>query len=80
LEFTVGHKDVILILPKTFMNNSGLAVTKALSYYKIDMKGLMIVHDEADMLIGKAKLGFSHSAAGHNGVDSIIQNLKTQSF
>ena len=80
LEITVGHKDIVLILPKTFMNNSGLAVVKALNYYKIDMKGLMVVHDEADMLIGKAKLGFSHSAAGHNGVDSIIQNLKTQSF
>jgi len=40
----------------------------------------MVVHDEADMLIGKSKLGFSHSAAGHRGVDSIIQNLKTQSF
>jgi PTH1 family peptidyl-tRNA hydrolase len=68
------------MLPKTFMNNSGAAVSKAINYYKIDMKGLMVVHDEADMLIGKSKLGFSHSAAGHRGIDSVIQNLKTQSF
>lgn len=80
LETKVGHKDIIFVLPKTFMNNSGQTVAKILNYYKIDMKGLMVVHDEADMLIGKSKLGFSHSAAGHRGVDSIIQNLKTQSF
>lgn len=80
LEAKIGHKDVIFVLPKTFMNNSGNSVLKALNYYKIDMKGLMVVHDESDMLLGKSKLGFSHSAAGHRGVDSIIQNLKTQSF
>lgn len=80
LETKVGHKDIIFVLPKTFMNNSGQTVAKILNYYKIDMKGLMVVHDEADMLIGKSKLGFSHSAAGHRGVDSIIQSLKTQSF
>lgn len=80
LEVKIGHKDVIFMLPKTFMNNSGGAVSKAINYYKIDMKGLMVVHDEADMLIGKSKLGFSHSAAGHRGIDSVIQNLKTQSF
>ena len=68
------------MLPKTFMNDSGNSVSKAISYYKIDTKGLMVVHDESDMLIGKSKLGFSHSAAGHRGINSIIQNLKTQSF
>lgn len=80
LEAKIGHKDVIFVLPLTFMNESGNSVSKAISYYKIDMKGLMVVHDESDMLIGKSKLGFSHSAAGHRGVNSIIQNLKTQSF
>lgn len=80
LETRVGHKDIIFVLPKTFMNNSGQSVIKILNYYKIDAKGLMIVHDESDMLLGKSKLGFSHSAAGHKGVDSVIQNLKTQSF
>jgi len=80
LEARVGHRDIIFVLPTTFMNNSGDCAVRALNYYKIDNKGLMVVHDEADMLIGKAKLGFSHSAAGHKGVDSIIQKLKTQSF
>jgi len=80
LEIKIGHKDIVFVLPSTFMNNSGNCVSKILNYYDIDTKGLMIVHDESDMLLGKAKLGFSHSAAGHRGVDSVIQSLNTQSF
>lgn len=80
LELKIGNKDVIFVIPKTFMNNSGISTTKAINYYKIDLKQLLIVHDEADMLMGKSKLGFSHSSAGHKGVESIIQHIKSQYF
>ncbi len=80
LDLKIGNKDVIFVLPKTFMNNSGLSVIKTINYYKIDLKQLLVVHDEADMLIGKSKLGFSQSSAGHKGIESVIQHIKSQFF
>lgn len=79
-EITLGNKDLVFVLPQTFMNNSGLTVSKIFSYYKADLKSLIVVHDEADMLMGKSKLGFNYSSAGHRGIESIISNLKTQAF
>lgn len=80
LELKIGNREVVFVLPKTFMNESGIAVAKVINYYKIDLKKLIVIHDEADMLIGKSKLGFSHSSAGHRGIESVIQYIKSQFF
>ena len=70
--------DVILAKPQTFMNNSGLAVAEILKYYP-DSE-LIVVHDELDFPLGTLKVQKNASAAGHNGVKSIIESLGTQDF
>lgn len=73
--------DVIIMKPETFMNNSGLAVRKAINYYHLDpSKDLIVVYDDLDLPVGKIRLREKGSAGGHNGIKSIISNLGTQEF
>lgn len=75
-----GQK-IILLKPQTYMNDSGQALKVICNFYKIDLKeDLLVVHDEVDLPFGMERLTPSSSAAGHNGVKSIIENLGTQDF
>ena len=67
--------DLILAWPTTFMNNSGNAVSKLLSWFKLEPKDLIVVHDEVAINLGKVRLNFDSGAAGHHGVESIIQMI-----
>ena len=73
-------EDFILIKPLTFMNESGAAVAAALAYYKLPSEGLIVVHDDLDIALGKYKISVDSRSAGHNGVQSIIDRLKTKNF
>ena len=73
-------EKVILAKPKTFMNNSGLAVSLISSFYKVAAEDIWIVHDELDLPIGTMKIRLGGAAAGHHGVESIIGSLKSEKF
>jgi len=70
--------DVILAKPQTFMNNSGKAVAQILKYYPAAQ--LILVHDELDFELGAIRIQKNASAAGHNGVQSVIEQIGTQDF
>lgn len=74
------ENEVILAKPQTYTNNSGKAVKSIASYYKIEPKDILIIHDDSETNLGEIKLVESRSAAGHNGVRSIIDELKTNEF
>ena len=67
--------EVVLVWPTTFMNHSGEAVIKLLSWFKIEPKNLLVVHDEVALNLGKIRINFNSGAGGHHGVESIIQML-----
>lgn len=71
---------ILLVKPATFMNNSGVAVSKVLNYYKIDPSDLYVIHDDLDLPFGKIRVRFGGAAGGHHGVESIIESLKTDKF
>ena len=70
--------DIVLSKPQTFMNLSGKAVADILKYYPEAI--LIVVHDELDFPLGTIKIMKNASSAGHNGVQSIIDELGTQDF
>lgn len=70
----------ILAKPTTFMNQSGFAVSALLKFYKLTPADLIVLHDELDIDFGKWKLSSDSRAAGHNGVQSIIDQLGSKKF
>ncbi len=72
---TIGDCRVILIKPTTFMNLSGEAVQAVGHFYKIPVTHTLVVHDELDIPFGQIRTRIGGSAAGNNGVKSIIQHL-----
>jgi PTH1 family peptidyl-tRNA hydrolase len=77
---TIGTEKVILVKPLTYMNNSGEAVGELLRWYKLQPDDLLVIYDDLDLAVGRVQLKAGGSAAGHNGVSSIIHHLRTNAF
>jgi PTH1 family peptidyl-tRNA hydrolase len=74
-EGRIGHDRVLLLKPQTFMNDSGDAVQQAMRFYKLEMDGLTVFHDELDLAPFKVKVKIGGGTAGHNGLRSIDASL-----
>lgn len=75
----LGSKPVTLVLPETFMNNSGKSVKPLITSLKSAEK-LMVIYDDLDLPFGTNKISFNKSSGGHRGVESIIKAIKTEKF
>ena len=75
----VGKTSVTLVLPDTFMNNSGKSVKSLVTSVKLTEK-LVIIYDDLDMPFGSSKISFNKSSGGHKGLESIIKAIKTEKF
>ena len=71
---TVAGTRVIMAKPTTFMNLSGEAVQAVAHFYKVSPSDILIVHDELDVDFGKIRTSVDGSAAGHNGIKSVIEH------
>lgn len=76
----IAGGKIILAKPQTYMNLSGQAVQKIAHFYKIKPENILVIHDDFDLELGRFKISIGASAAGHNGVASIIKELKTKDF
>ena len=76
----IGGKNVILLKPSTYMNNSGIAVRAAKKLYGIKPEKIIVAHDEMDIVFGSQRIRKNGSSAGHNGIKSIISELETPDF
>ena len=65
---------------KLYMNESGIVVEEALSYFKLTPEDLILAHDDSDLPLGAWKLESERGAAGHHGVESTMQVLGTNTF
>lgn len=75
-----GTNKTIFAISNEYMNNSGITLQKITQFYKISPQDVYVVHDDLDLELGDFKIQFDRGPAGHNGVKSIIENLKTQQF
>jgi PTH1 family peptidyl-tRNA hydrolase len=73
-------ENLIFLKPDTFMNDSGKVVKEYLTYEKIPASNLIVIHDDIDLPFGEIRVSKNSSSAGHKGVQSIIDELKTQDF
>lgn len=73
-------QQVMLAQPQTYMNRSGLAVCELMQTYRFDLSRLLVVYDELDLPPGLIRLRQQGGAAGHRGLQSIINALGTENF
>jgi peptidyl-tRNA hydrolase, PTH1 family len=76
----MGDKKVTLLKPQTFMNNSGMGIGNVLKSHNLTHRNLIVVYDELALAWTGLRIKLNGSAAGHNGVKSIIAVLKTEVF
>jgi peptidyl-tRNA hydrolase, PTH1 family len=75
-----GDKRLVLLVPETFMNDSGRSVAPALRFTKLPAERLVVVHDELDLELGDVRAKRGGGLAGHNGLRSLADALGTQDF
>jgi peptidyl-tRNA hydrolase, PTH1 family len=79
-EGTIEAQAVVLALPLTYMNTSGKAVADLCTHFSIPPNDLIVAHDDLDLHLGRVKLKMRGGDAGHHGVQSIIEHLRTGEF
>ncbi len=75
----VGGEKVCVVVPDTFMNNSGKAVAPYIKSVSAAKK-LIVVYDELDLPLGLVRVSFGSSSGGHNGIKSVERAVKTKEF
>jgi len=75
-----GRRRALLCRPQTFMNASGEAVGALVKFYRLPLKQLLVVVDDADLPLGEIRLRASGSSGGHHGLESIEQYLGSREF
>ncbi len=76
----IDNQPVLLIQPLTYMNLSGLAVSQALEYFKLNSDDLLIIYDDFHIPFGELRFRKKGRSGGHNGIDSIIYHMNTEVF
>ena len=74
-EGTIGTKRVLLLMPQTYMNESGRSVGEALRFHKLDVSDVVVFHDELDLAEWKLRVKTGGGNAGHNGLRSITSHI-----
>ncbi|QJC28962.1 aminoacyl-tRNA hydrolase [Enterobacteriaceae endosymbiont of Plateumaris rustica] len=76
----LSNQKLILLIPNSFVNNSGKSILLASNFYKIILNNILIIHDELDFTPGKIKFKFGGGSGGHNGLNDIIKNFNNKLF
>jgi PTH1 family peptidyl-tRNA hydrolase len=71
----LGENRVALLMPQTFMNESGRSVGDAMRFYKLDLASVIVIHDELDLAPAKVRVKVGGGNAGHNGLRSITAHI-----
>jgi PTH1 family peptidyl-tRNA hydrolase len=74
-EGPIGSERAQLLLPGTYMNESGRAVAEAAHFYKLELADIVVVHDEIELPPGKVRVKTGGGSAGHNGLRSITAHV-----
>lgn len=79
-ETMIGEKRVLLMLPQTYMNASGEAVSAAASFYKIPPQQILVISDDISLDVGKMRVRRKGSHGGQKGLKSITEHLGSSDF
>jgi len=75
VEGNLAGEKILMLLPGTYMNESGRAVAEATNFYKLDPGQITVLHDEVELPLGKVRVKLGGGNAGHNGLRSITEHI-----
>ena len=76
----LNGEKIIFLKPQTYMNLSGNSVKEFVRFFKIDFNDILVIHDDKALPFGKTRLKKNTSDGGHNGIKSITNSLKSDSY
>lgn len=76
----IGDRELMLAKPQTYMNDSGRAAKALRDKYHVPLERTIVVHDELDLPFGRLRVRRDGSAAGHNGLKSVIEGYGSKDF
>ncbi len=79
-ETKINGEKVIFVKPLTYMNLSGEAVREVMTFYKADLKDLLVIYDDYDLNKGSLRIREEGSSGTHNGMKNIVKELGSQKF
>ena len=79
-KLSLFDQEYFVLIPETYMNNSGQAVGSVARFYKIAPREILIAHDEMDLPVGTVRLKQGGGMAGHKGLDDIVSHLGSHDF
>jgi PTH1 family peptidyl-tRNA hydrolase len=74
-KITIAERLILLVKPQTFMNRSGRSLAALARFYKVLPEAFAVVHDDITLALSRLKVTLQGSAGGHNGVESVLQQL-----
>src|SRR6476620_2213708 len=75
VEGNIANERILLLLPGTYLHESGRAVAEAANFYKLDTGSIVVFHDEVDLAPAKVRVKVGGGVAGHNGLRSITAHI-----
>ena len=79
-EGRIASQPVVLVQPRTFMNNSGEAVRYVLDRYRIPRQSILVILDDIDLPLGRIRLRAGGGSGGHNGLKSINASVGAEDY
>ena len=79
-DYSTGQGLCRILLPETFMNKSGVSVSSAAKFYKLNVEEILVIHDDLELPFGQYSLRTGGGLAGHNGLKSIRDSLGSSDF
>jgi len=76
----LAGRGCVFLRPETFMNESGRSVQPAAAFFQVAPRDVIVLHDELDLPFGEVRVKIGGGHAGHNGLRSLVQHLKTPDF
>lgn len=79
-EGRIAGQKVVLVKPQTYMNLSGQSLREVMNFYKLEPKQLIVIYDDIDIELGALRIRKFGSAGTHNGMRSVVSELKSDCF
>lgn len=76
----IAGQKVLLVKPQTYMNLSGESVREVANFYKVEPDEIIVIYDDLDLPLGNLRIRKSGSAGTHNGMKSLVYQLKSDQF